>query len=311
MPYDNGMGRLAKKTVGGLDVLGYSVAGEETVVAVPAYNVCFDIGRAPREVIPIDNVCLSHGHMDHAAGLAYYFSQRGFLGTSPGRLIVHRSLAQPIQKLMDIWSDIEGHVSPGNVIGVEHLEDVPIRRGLIVRPFNTNHAAGALGYTLIEVRHKLKEEFLGKTGPQLVALKKEGVQIEERLEVPIVTFTGDTAIGRFLEHDFVRTSRVLMIECTFFEADHHVRAKAGRHIHVDQLPAVLEAVPDAQVLLLHVSRRTDLREAKRILHKVVSPKDRDRLTMLMDRPPRQRGDARRDQSDAADRTERLGVESNG
>ena len=75
--------------------------------------------------------------------------------------------------------------------------------------------------------------------------------------------------------------------------------------------SVLEAVPDAQVLLLHVSRRTDLREAKRILHKVVSPKDRDRLTMLMDRPPRQRGDARRDQSDAADRTERLGVESNG
>ena len=66
------MGRLVHKTLGRIKILGFSLAGEETVVAVPEYNVCFDIGRAPREVISIDNVCLSHGHMDHAAGVAYW-----------------------------------------------------------------------------------------------------------------------------------------------------------------------------------------------------------------------------------------------
>jgi len=113
MAYLAGMGRLVHKEVGGIRVVGFSLGGEETVVGVPEYSTCFDIGRAPREIISIDNVCLSHGHMDHAAGIAYYFSQRAFLGNSPGRVIAHHGLAPHIQALMAVWADIEGHPSPG------------------------------------------------------------------------------------------------------------------------------------------------------------------------------------------------------
>ena len=35
---------------------GYSVAGEETVVAVPNLNVCFDIGKAPDSLLNVDHV---------------------------------------------------------------------------------------------------------------------------------------------------------------------------------------------------------------------------------------------------------------
>jgi len=278
--------RMMFKEVGGIKIAGTSRAGEETVLIAPEYNVAFDIGRAPRELISIDNVCLSHGHMDHAAGVVYYFSQRAFVGNAPGRVIVHRALAQPIQKLMDIWSDIEGHPSPGQVLGVESLEDTPLRRGLIVRPFTANHGAYALGFTLLEQRHKLKEEFLGKSGPQIVALKKQGVEIEHRIDVPLLTYSGDTALGRWMQHDFVRSSRVLLVECTFFERDHVSRARAGKHIHVVDLPAVFEAVPDAKIMLTHITRRTDMREVKRVLQRTLSQADLDRTTILMDRPPR-------------------------
>lgn len=280
------MARLIQKELGGIRVLGFSLAGEETIVAVPEYNVCFDVGRAPREVVSIDNVCLTHGHMDHAAGVAYYFSQRTFIGNAPGRVIVHRGLAQPIQKLMDIWSDIEGHPSPGRVHGVEHLEDVPIRRDLLIRPFNVNHTLYSLGYSLIEVRSKLKAEFQGKSGPQLVALKQQGVRIEHRVEVPLVTYTGDTAIGRFLDLEFVQKSRALILECTFFDSDHMSRARAGRHVHVDDIPKILAAVPEAQIMITHLTRRTDLRRAKRILEGVVSQEDLERILFLMERPLR-------------------------
>jgi len=280
------MARLIKKRVGPVEVVGFSLAGEETVVAAPEYNVCFDVGRAPREVIPIDNVCLSHGHMDHAAGVAYYLSQRGFVGNSPGRIVVHRSLAQPLQKLMDIWSDIEGHPLPGRIHGVEHLEEAPIRRGLCVRAFTVNHGAGAMGFTLIERRHKLKAEFHGKSGAQLVAIKREGVAIEDNMEVSLLTYTGDTAVGRFLDLDFVRASQGVLLECTFFDREHRSRAQAGRHIHVDDLPRILEAIPKAQILLTHLSRRTELGLAKRILQRVIQRSDADRVGFLMDRPPR-------------------------
>ena len=280
------MSKLVDKELGGIRLLGFSVAGEETVVVAPEYNVCFDVGRAPREVIPIDNVCLTHGHMDHAAGVAYYFSQRGFVGLPPGRVIVHRCLAQPIQKLMDIWSDIEGHPADGQVHGVEHLEDVEIRRGLVIRPFTVNHSRSSLGYSLIERRHKLKAEFAGKPGPQLAALKRDGVQIEDHVEVVLLTCTGDTALGRFLELDFVRRSQALLVECTFYEAEHVSRARDGRHLHVDDLPTVLSAVPEARIMLTHVTHRTDLRLAKRIVQRVLKPADLERVSFLMERPLR-------------------------
>jgi len=277
---------MMRKIVGGIEIVGTSLAGEESVLIAPEYDVAFDVGRAPRELVSINNVCLTHGHMDHAAGIAYYFSQRGFVGLPPGRVIVHKSLVPPLQKLMEVWREIEGHPSAGHLIGVDALQDVELRRGLLVRPFFVNHGGNALGFSLIETRHKLRAEFADKTGPELVALKRQGVQIEHFVEITLVTYSGDTTLGRYLEHDFVRRSKVALFECTFFERDHISRAKAGRHMFVDDLPKVFEAMPDAEIMLIHVTRRTDLRDAKRALRKVLRPSDLDRATFFMDRPPR-------------------------
>jgi len=280
------MGRLVEKTVGGIQLLGFSLAGEESVLIAPEYNASFDIGRAPREVVSIDNICLSHGHMDHAAGVAYYFSQRTFVGNAPGRVIVHRGLAAAFQKLMGVWADIEGHPSPGMVLGVEPMEDVTIRRGLTVRPFAVNHCPTALGFTLIDLRHKLKAEFHGKTGPELVKLKKQGAVIEDRVEAPLLSYTGDTALGRWLDYSFVRQSLVLLVECTFFDHDHLHRAREGKHLHVMDLPQVFEAASESHIVITHVTRRTDLRQAKRIVEKALSPANLERCTFFMERTPR-------------------------
>ena len=148
--------RLIEKTVGPVRLLGFSMAGEETVIIVPEMNVAFDVGRAPRELINIEYVCLSHGHMDHSAGLAYYFSQRNFQGLPPGCVIAPHRLIAPIQELIQAYGRIEGHPSPAKLIGVDEDEDVAIRRDLVVRPFRVKHAGGALGFSVIEVRIKLR-----------------------------------------------------------------------------------------------------------------------------------------------------------
>ena len=56
---------LARIEIDNLEIIGYSVAGEETVVAMPQLDVCFDVGKAPDQIIPVNNVLLTHGHMDH------------------------------------------------------------------------------------------------------------------------------------------------------------------------------------------------------------------------------------------------------
>lgn len=298
MRYKLRVGRLIEKTLDGIRLLGYTLGGEESIIIAPEFNVAFDVGRAPREIISIDNVCITHGHMDHAAGVAYYFSQRGFQGIAGGRVIIHRSLAQYIQQLMAIWAEIERHPSPGVVHGVEHLEDVEIRRGLVVRAFEVNHCNGALGYSLIEKRHKLKAEFVGKTGPQLVELKRQGIAIEEHVEVTLLTYTGDTAIGKFLDLEFVRNSRAVLLECTFFEREHLDRARAGRHVHVNDLPQLFAALPDSQIMLTHTTRRTDMRMNKRMVEKVLSPADMARCSIFMDRPPKATARNDSDRNDA-------------
>ena len=284
-------GRLIEHILGGIRFLGYSVAGEETVIAVPELNVCFDVGKAPSEILSVDYVLLSHGHMDHSAGIAYYFSQRNFVGNDAGCALVPKILEGPIRDLMRIWGSIEGHISPSRVVGLEPGDVFEIRRGLKVYAFAPNHGVPALGFCVVEQRHKLKPEFADRTGPELAQLKKDGVEIQNSVEIPLVAYCGDTAEGAWLEESIVRQAKVLIIECTFFETDHVRRARAGYHMHVRDVARVLQKLDNPHFLLAHVTRRTAISEAKQTLAKMVSQDVMSRITFLMDgrryRPRRQ------------------------
>ena len=277
---------VVKKQVGDFAVVGYSVAGEETTIALPELNVCFDAGRAPREMVPVDTLCVSHGHMDHAAGIPYYLSQRTFIGACAGRVVIHRRLASALRDLMECWSRIEGHDSPMDLCPMSDGEEMPLRRGLALRAFDVHHGASALGFSIIEKRHKLKPEFADHTGPQLVELKKKGIAIQNEIEVPLVAYCGDSADGAFFDLDHVRNAKLVILECTFFDPEHIVRARAGKHLHVRDLPGILPRLRSANLLLTHITRRTDMRYAKKALIQHLDPVDHDRLTVLMDRPRR-------------------------
>lgn len=278
--------RLTEKTVGEVRIQGFSLAGEETVIVLPDMNVAFDIGRAPREAVHVDHICLSHGHMDHAAGIAYYFSQRNFQGIQNGCALVHHKLVRPLEDLMQIWGRIEGHVSPFRFVGVDEGEDFTIHRGLVIRPFRVRHPGPTLGFALIEVRKKLKPEYADYSGPQIVALKRQGIPVENRLEIPRVAYCADSALGDYLEHDFVRNADVLVVECTFIDEDHLERARKGQHTHLRDLPELMARVRSPNVVLFHLTRRTGIRESKRMLAKVLKRTDLERITVLMDRPRR-------------------------
>lgn len=264
-------------------LVGYSVAGEESVIVVPELDVVFDIGKCPREALVPNNVLLTHSHADHSVGLLYYFHQRHFQSNSGGRAYVPANLVEPLHDLFHAWGRVEGHPPPYDLVGVKAGDEFEIRRNLLVRSFPTKHVRGALGFAVIDVRFKLKEEHLGRPGPELVKLKKQGIEITNRTEVPLVAYLGDTAAKNYSEIPAVRDARALLVECTFFDDEHGTRAWAGKHVHVKELPEMLEGMNNERIIITHITRRTNIGLARKLLRKKLPAETWKKVTILMSR----------------------------
>jgi ribonuclease Z len=274
--------KFARIRFGTFHVVGYSVAGEETVVQIPEMNVCFDIGRAPFFSLTSDYVCVTHSHMDHIAGLGYYLSQRCFQGMKSGTAFIPRELERPVDNLLKCWREVERQGTPYKLVPMIHNQLFEVRRDFGIRAVATHHGGASLAYVLISIREKLKPEYMGKTGPELAEMKQNGVEIQYRLEVPTVAFLGDTTAGPVFDHPDVQNAQVLITECTFFDADHKTKAKAGKHLHVDHLIEQLPKLKNEFIVLTHVSRRTGIRRARGILRKKIGDEAMKRILFLMD-----------------------------
>lgn len=274
--------KFAKLGLGAYHVVGFSVAGEETVIQIPELNVCFDIGRAPYFSLTSDYVCLTHGHMDHIAGLAYYLSQRYFQGMKPGTVFVPRELERSIDTMLKCWREVERQGTPYKLLPMSAGQLYEIRRDFGVRALATHHGGVSLGYVLISIREKLKPEYMGIPGPELATMRRNGVEIQYRIEVPTIAFLGDTTAGRVFDDPDVQNAEILITECTFFDPDHRTKAKAGRHLHLEQLVEILPKLKNKHIVLTHVTRRTGVRRAQRLLRRKIGDARMQNIHFLMD-----------------------------
>jgi ribonuclease Z len=280
-------------------IQGLSIAGEETVVQVPELDLCFDIGRCPRTALTSNFVALSHGHMDHAAGLAYYYSQRNFQGMGTGTVICHPAIEQPIHNVMRAWIDLEAQRTPYNVVGLPPDGEVEIKNHVFVRGFATTHTVPSLGFVVVEKRSKLRPELAGLPQEKLLEIKGRGEPITQILEVPLVCYTGDTMWGPHFDRPDVLAARIMIVECTFLEPGHRDRAAIGQHLHLEDIATLLARSKAEAVVLTHLSRRTHANEVRRQIEEVIRPEDQERVYVLMNsRGPRSGRTDRRHEAEA-------------
>lgn len=263
-------------------VQGTSVAGESTCVQVPELDVCFDMGQCPRPMLSSKVVAISHGHMDHVGGLAYYCSQRVFQGMGPGTILCSKAIGPAIRRMMEGYVGLEEQVTPYNLIEMEPGQEYEVKNNFFIRIFDVEHTCPASGYTVLEKRSKLKPEFYELPQEKLRELKDQGKDITYTLEVPLVSYVGDTCPGPPLILDQVRRSQIVISECTFAEDDHRDRALVGKHMHLRDVAEWLPVLECQKLVLIHLSRRTNMLEARKALRKLVKPQHSDRVEFLMD-----------------------------
>jgi ribonuclease Z len=198
------------------------------------------------------------------------------------KVICDERIAPAVRKMMDGFGDLEGQRTPYTLIAVPPEQPVEIKNNILLRGFATEHTCPSFGYSVCEKRTKLKQEFLGLPQDKLKELKDRGTDITYSFEVPLITYTGDTAPGAHLLREDVRKSQIIISECTFFEPDHKERAKVGMHMHVDDIAEWLRVVECQYMVLVHISRRTDMMYARKRIAEVAGPKNAEKVLFLMD-----------------------------
>src|SRR6266511_4116116 len=85
--YPEGRGRV-RIVAAGIAIEGVSIAGHESFYKLPGFRTLLEFGRAPDDVVSYRTVCVTHGHLDHIAGLAHHASRRRLAGLSSLRVFV-------------------------------------------------------------------------------------------------------------------------------------------------------------------------------------------------------------------------------
>ena len=272
----------ASVKVGPYTVRGVSVGGIYTVLQVPELSTLFDVGLPLRAFCGADRVFLSHGHVDHLGGLLGLLGVRGMMrNKAPLTLFMPEEIAADVQAMLSAGSRMQRFplevqsrpMSPG---AEAHLEN-----NLWVRAFRTYHPVPSLGYQLFRRAKKLKPEFHGLPGHEIAQRKARGDALFADAEQLELCYATDTLISVLDHNPSMLKSRVLILECTFYDERKSLSAsRAGCHIHFDELLAQSDRFDNEHLVLMHTSQIYSPREARRILAERCPPALLERTVLL-------------------------------
>ncbi len=268
--------------VNGIEILGRSVSGYATAIALPKYGLVFDCGMAVHDAVQAEHVLITHGHLDHFGGVARHAYIRGMTGMADSQFLVPPWLVDRVHQVMEFWSDVqEARKAPYGVTAVLPDKRVSIGNKCFVRCFPTHHRVNSQGYVLVEDRKRLAAKYKGTPGRELGKLSRQGIDVNERFEYPLVAFTGDTRATVFDDDILALKAQVLIAECTFLKDDVSVKEAQRRgHTHIDELAERADRFANVKALVLcHFSKRYGNRDIEAAIAKL--PKSlREKTTFL-------------------------------
>ena len=248
-------------------VVGFSISALATYLLIPELGTAFDMGECPLEAVPLDRVFISHAHGDHARCLLRHESLRRLMSMEPATYYIPAQTLDGFLGLAQAWRALEGHrnihLNPPRFHPMQPGDVAWLHRQLAVKAFEVTHSQPSLGYTLYDVRKKLKPEYQGWDGAKLAQLRREGVAFEEETWLPRITYVGDSTIETLYRETHIWKSNTLFLEVTFLLPDERKTARERGHTHLDDLLDFLKDHPDAlenrHIILKHFSMRYDKR----------------------------------------------------
>jgi ribonuclease Z len=255
-------------TLAGIPLRGVSIAGRETWFRVPSLDLAFDVGRCPAEIVPAPNLFLSHAHLDHAGGLAYWASQRRLLRLPPASVFTDPTAVPAWRQILSLHAELEGVDYDVSVSGLAPGASVELRKDLSVSAFRVDHRVPTVGFVASEVRRRLVPAWQGRPEEEIREATRRGEVVTQRSPRPLLAFAGDTGIGLFeTAPREAFEAKVLLLECSFVEAEDLPRARNYGHMHVDDVAERADVFANEVLVLTHLTLRGTPAELRRTIAK--------------------------------------------
>lgn len=265
---------------GDLDFHGLSLSGIRTSLAMPQLGICFDVAQGFPFTLHLKKFFITHGHLDHAAGIPYIISQKAMNNEGAPDFYLPPSLVEPMTEIMQIWEKIEKHSYRYHFHPIGTGSKINLNPQFEIRPFPTRHRIESFGYSLIGKNKKLKPAFVGKSSREIQEIKASGVEVDQLLEQILVSFTGDTEIEFLDENPHLKKSKILFLETTYIDDRKSVEhAKKWGHTHLDELIPRLKDLESEKIVLIHLSSRYSTQEALQILSQRIPKEHQDRVLL--------------------------------
>jgi len=266
---------------GELRIVGGSRAGEGTLVLLPQLRLALDAGRPARALVPLENVAVSHGHLDHLLGLPAWASQRQLQGMPPGRVLCPASLTEAVQRLLALSAELEGGSPYGaTVTGVNAGDWIELRRDFRVGFFRTSHWVDTLGSVVEWTRRRLRPEYAGAPPETLQRLRAAAVEVTEKVRTPLLAYAADSGPEVLDSEAWLRDVEVLVLECTFLRPGDRDRARRFGHTHLADLVEIAPTLHNRHLVLTHLSRRHRLASGTRTIRAALADRFRGRLHLF-------------------------------
>ena len=268
--YPPGRGRVRLEAAG-IPIEGVSIAGHESFYKLPSFRTLLEFGRAPEDVLGFATVCVSHGHLDHMAGLAHFASRRRLQGLPSARVLVPEEAAADATEWLRACERLERIEYEIQIVPVSPGDRVRLRNDLELAILPGRHRVPTVGFLFSEVRQKLLPELAGRGGSEIAALRESGAAVTRREEIPLLAYPGDCGEEIFDACPELFRARVLLLECSFLLPEDRDRAREYAHIHLDDVLARADRFENEAVVLTHFSQRYTPEEIRRALRTIPSP----------------------------------------
>ena len=271
-------------------IRGASLGGLYTSLYIPQLDSLFDVGLAIRTGASATRLFLSHAHLDHLGSLPSLLGMRGMMGGKLPPLDIYcpYGIKDDLQIILQHLSKLHHWALHVNIIELEANQEVQLKQNLWVKALTTFHPVPSLGYLLFDRVAKLKKEYHGLEGKKIKALKDRGIDIQYFINRPKVAYLTDTLPETLKHNPSALDAELLIIECTFFTDKKGIEvARAGCHIHVEELIPWAPKMNNKAIVLMHFSQIHPPSEIRAICEQHLRPILGERLHLFL---PPQEGD---------------------